>query len=141
MWRVDPTKVMSEVLDGEAVIIDLASGRYHAAGGVAATVWGAAAAGAGFNTIMSAVAARHRGLPEDAADAVRAFLAQTVAAGLSVEDASAGSDVAPSFPDDRVTDWNVPVLESHDDLADLLLLDPVHDVTESGWPHAAPPAT
>lgn len=141
MWRVDPTQVMSEVLDGEAVIIDLASGRYHAAAGVAATVWGAAASGASFDTIMSIVAARHRGLPDDAADAVRAFLAQTVAAGLSVEDPSAGSGASPTFPDDRITDWSAPVLESHDDLADLLLLDPVHDVTESGWPHAAPPAT
>ena len=27
-----------------------------------------------------------------------------------------------------------PVLEEFDDLKDLLLLDPVHDVAEAGWP-------
>ncbi|MEY4373351.1 MAG: hypothetical protein RL219_2120 [Actinomycetota bacterium] len=132
---------MAEVLDGEAVIIDLATGRYHAAAGVAATVWAAASAGASFPSIMATIAARHSDVPADAEHAVRAFLAQTVAAGLAVQDDAAGSDVTPSFPDDSVTPWSVPVLESHDDLADLLLLDPVHDVTESGWPHAAPPAT
>lgn len=131
---------MSEVLDGEAVIIDLATGRYHAAAGVAATVWGAAAGGASLTTIMSAVAVRHRNVPADAESAVLAFLAQAVAAGLATEDPSSpGSGDLPSFPVETVTEWDVPVLESHDDLADLLLLDPVHDVTESGWPHAAPP--
>lgn len=139
---MDPAQVMSEVLDGEAVIIDLATGRYHAAAGVAATVWGAATSGASLATIMHVVASRHRNVPADAESAVLAFLAQTIAAGLATEDASsAGTDQIPSFPDDTVTDWGVPVLESHDDLADLLLLDPVHDVTESGWPHAAPPAS
>jgi hypothetical protein len=29
-------------------------------------------------------------------------------------------------------------LERYTDLADLILLDPVHDVSEAGWPHAAP---
>lgn len=141
MWCVDPGQVMAEVLDGEAVIIDLATGRYHAAAGVAATVWAAASVGASFESIMSTVGARHRDVPGDAEQAVRAFLAQIVAAGLAVHDDTVGSEVTPTFPDDTITPWSVPVLESHDDLADLLLLDPVHDVTESGWPHATPPAT
>ena len=31
--------------------------------------------------------------------------------------------------------WQEPTLDSFDDLQELLLLDPVHDVTEAGWPH------
>jgi hypothetical protein len=31
-----------------------------------------------------------------------------------------------------------PVLERYDDMEDLLLLDPVHDVDAQGWPQPAP---
>jgi hypothetical protein len=37
------------------------------------------------------------------------------------------------------TPWVRPVLESHTDLADLMLIDPVHDVSTRGWPEV--PAT
>jgi hypothetical protein len=31
-----------------------------------------------------------------------------------------------------------PVLEKFTDMADLLLLDPIHEVGEAGWPQRAP---
>ena len=33
-----------------------------------------------------------------------------------------------------------PVLEKFTDMQDLILLDPVHEVSERGWPHAAIPS-
>lgn len=133
--------VMAEVLEGEAVIIDLASGRYHAASGVAATVWEAIAAGSSFSGILAGVERRHSALPHDAVDQIERFIGQLGAAGLVTEGDLGAADVpagggAAGLP---TTPWVAPVLESHDDLEDLLLLDPVHEVTEAGWPHAAPP--
>jgi hypothetical protein len=34
--------------------------------------------------------------------------------------------------------WSSPVLSIYDDMQDLLLLDPIHDVDESGWPAIKP---
>lgn len=140
-WRVRSAEVMSEVLDGEAVIIDLASGRYHGTPGVGATVWQAISAGCSLEAILAEVARRHTAVPDDAADQIRRFIEQLAEAGLVVEDS--GGHASPSSaetPASALTPWSMPRLESHDDLADLLLLDPVHEVTEEGWPHAAPPA-
>lgn len=140
IWHVRSAQVMSEVLDGEAVIIDLASGRYHGASGAGATVWQAVSAGCSMEGILAEVARFHTAVPEDAADQIRRFIDQLVAAGLVVEDD--GGQAPPSIdgtPAPATTPWSTPVLESHDDLEDLLLLDPVHEVTEAGWPHAAPP--
>jgi len=141
IWHVRSARVMSEVLDGEAVIIDLASGRYHAASGVAATVWQAISAGCPMEGILAEVARLHTAVPGDAADQIRRFIDQLLAAELVAEED--GEQVSPSIagtPALAITPWSTPVLESHDDLQDLLLLDPVHEVTEAGWPHAAPPA-
>jgi hypothetical protein len=33
-----------------------------------------------------------------------------------------------------------PVLEKYTDMQELLLLDPIHDVEEAGWPKARPAA-
>lgn len=139
-WRVRSEHVMSEVLDGEAVIVDMASGHYHAAPGVGSTVWQAIVAGCSMEDVLAEVARAHTGVPDDAADHIRRFIDQLVAAGLVVEN-SMSEELVPDLSEDcrAVTQWSPPSLESHDDLADLLLLDPVHEVTEAGWPHASPP--
>ena len=36
--------------------------------------------------------------------------------------------------------YGLPALERFTDMEDLLLLDPVHDVEEMGWPHVNPNA-
>ena len=36
--------------------------------------------------------------------------------------------------------YGLPTLERFTDMEDLLLLDPVHDVEEMGWPHVNPNA-
>ena len=139
IWSVDPGKVISETLDGEAVIVDLASGRYHAAAGVAATVWEGMRLGFALDRIMSDVRRAYTAIPDDAEASVQTFIDAVVDAGLAVP-----LQAAESAADDHASvtvgprPWSVPVLESHDDLADLMLIDPVHDVTEVGWPHARP---
>ena len=139
MWFVDPGKVISETLDGEAVIVDLSSGRYHAAAGVAATLWEGMRLGQSLDRIMTDVRCSYTAIPDDAEVAVQAFINSVVGAGLAVP-ARAAESAADDHPPVTVGSgpWSVPVLESHDDLADLMMIDPVHDVTESGWPHARP---
>ena len=138
MWFVDPNKVMSELLDGEAVIVDLASGRYHAAAGVAATVWEGILCGQSFEHIMDDVRRAHTGLPADAGHLVKEFIVRVVDRGLAIPSTELLSTSDTRSPIGvEPTSWVAPVLESHDDLADLMLIDPVHDVTDQGWPHAA----
>ena len=37
-----------------------------------------------------------------------------------------------------ISAFETPVLEKYTDMAELLLLDPIHDVDATGWPHPAP---
>ncbi len=36
--------------------------------------------------------------------------------------------------DESKTPFQIPVLDVYSDMQDLLLLDPIHDVDETGWP-------
>jgi hypothetical protein len=135
-WTIDNERVVSEVLDGEAVIVDLAAGHYHAATGVAATVWQAIGAALDVEAIVDLAGRSHRDVPATATDEITRFIDQLLHAGLitPAPDGTVPSDVQPPA---EPTPWVPPRLESHDDLEDLLVLDPVHDVTAEGWPNAA----
>lgn len=149
-WCIDAGRVMWEELDGETVIVDLSSGRYHAASGTALSIWSALAAGATVEEIIGALRVRHPRTPDDAEAAVTAFIGELVGAGLVIADPQGPHDPpdpTPSAPAQLRQDdtsggdpWQPPRLESYDDLEDLLLLDPVHDVSVQGWPQVQPPA-
>jgi hypothetical protein len=133
---VPSREVVSEVIDGEAVILDLRCGRYYTADGVGAAVWEAALAGMLRSDIVESCRTRFPAQPAADRD-VDEFLEQLVTAGLLVpqdESARSGGPV-PDWPDL----YSPPVLEWSDDLADMMALDPVHNVGPAGWP--SPPTT
>ena len=132
---VPSLEIVSEVIDGEAVILDLRSGRYYTADGVGAQVWAGAAAGMRVSDIAASCRAHFPAQPSVDHD-VDAFLELIVTAGLLVP----AQESAPS--DNPVLDWparySPPALQCFDDLADMIALDPVHDVGAAGWPWPAP---
>lgn len=73
-------------------------------------------------------------------DEVAVFLDQLLDEELVVPVDGAESPVAPSSggaaqPLTASSGWESPSLTRFDDMQDLLLLDPVHEVDEKGWPH------
>lgn len=132
--RVNEPDVVYQAFPDEAVIIHLALGCYYSADKVGADIFGMAAAGADLNQIQELVAARWEGA--DAA-AVEAFIQQLFLEGLVIE-SSGGSTAAQAFPPrDPKLPFETPVLNAHRDMQDLLLLDPIHDVDDQGWPNKA----
>lgn len=125
-----------EHLDDQVIMINLETGAYFALEAAAAECWVALDAGAGFDDIVSEVVRRYDVDRARAETDVEAFLDSLVNEGLvqwSAEPAVAsttGEAVAA-----RAT-YRVPEIEKHDDLEELLLLDPIHDVGPEGWPTA-----
>lgn len=145
-YRVNSPTVIHEVIDGEAVIINLARGSYYSLDRVGADVWQALERGYSRAQVVSAIERAYEG--EGIAQAVGAVLDQMLVEELIVEqEADAGS--SPEQPPAGGEDarpasrpaFEPPVLLTYTDLQDLLLLDPIHQVDETGWPStsAGPP--
>ena len=124
-------RVVSETIDGEVVAIDLESGRYYSLEGPAARAWEAILAGQDLDGIVDAVASE-AGVPADEARSdVGVFLAELEAEGLLL----GGNGDGPPTPGPG----RVPlVLQRYTDMQDLIVLDPIHDVDETGWPNRRP---
>jgi hypothetical protein len=75
------------------------------------------------------------------ASAVDDFVRELAEENLIIEDSSRA---AKNVKQERIeigtlTQFERPVLQKYSDMQDLLLLDPIHEVDETGWPHALPP--
>ncbi len=125
------------ILDGELVAIDLASGSYYHAGVVGAQIWELASTQVEAQDIATRLADRYPGV-DQVIDHVGAFLDQLIESGLVSEHETPGPvDGPPSQPAEPPAGsgaYEPPNLGRFDDMQQLLLLDPIHDVDQSGWP-------
>ncbi len=146
MLGVNAPSVAGEVIDGEAVIMNLATGHYFSTQGSGAIAWEAISAGASRAEIAAAVQRRYAIAPDDAVlQAVDSFVAELLRHNLVVETPSHDRDARTPAPvtqgDGPLAPFEPPVLHVYTDMDDLLLLDPIHDVDEVGWPTPKPSPT
>ena len=137
-FRVCAPSVVSEVIDGEAVILDLRSGHYYSARDSGALVWAWIGRGCSDRQVLEQVATHFAVETATAAPAVAGFIDTLLAHDLvrpAPPGPAAPADPAPAdpAPGERAT-FIAPALSVYTDMQDLLLLDPIHDVDEIGWP-------
>jgi Coenzyme PQQ synthesis protein D (PqqD) len=137
-FEVSRPEVVGSVVDGEVVAINLDTGSYYNISGSGADVWVAVERTASAQEVTARVA-HCFGVPvDDISDSVIDFMEQLLSEGL-IRPADPGATGAePSAGDPRSDGgaaFSPPVLEKFTDMEDLLLVDPVHDVTDRGWPH------
>jgi Coenzyme PQQ synthesis protein D (PqqD) len=137
-FEVSRPEVVGSVVDGEVVAINLDTGSYYNISGAGVDVWAAVERAASAHEVAARLAHRF-GMPADEiAIAVAGFMEELLAEAL-IRPADAGATGAEPSADDVPSDSQVafspPVLEKFTDMEDLLLVDPVHDVTDRGWPH------
>jgi len=138
-FKVNSPDVAWESFDGEAVIVNLQSGHYFSARGTAALIWRALAGGASRGELDALMSLTFDAAPSEMQGPVGTFIADLLERALLVplaagEPASAASSPAASAPAAK-TPFSAPVLDTYADMQDILLLDPIHEVDDQGWPH------
>jgi|SRR5579871_1414033 len=127
----DTGRFIHDTIDGETLLLDNKAGHLLLIRGFGVALWPRLVDGAAVEPLLAEVVARF-GPP--AGEACRAFLATLAEAGVVLPAApselSAGAS-ALVWPDS----FEAPVLERYDDIADIIAMDPIHEVDESaGWP-------
>lgn len=140
-FTVNAPAVLSEVIDGEAVMMNLQSGHYYSAQGTGALVWQWLEHGCSDGEAAAALAARYGLGGAEASRAVGHFVAELECHELVTESAARVPRVpADAGPGDAPAAWAAPVLSVFTDVEDVLLLDPIHAAGEAGWPTPEPGA-
>ncbi len=138
--EVRSPNVISEIIGGEAVIIDLDSGTYYSLDPVGSAVWALVEPGTRVGAVVDALAARFDAPREVVEASAHRFLARLREEGLVAlreqGGAASGGGETAAPPPRGGEPFAEPVLSRFTDIKDLLLLDPVHEVDEDGWPRA-----
>jgi hypothetical protein len=136
-YRVNSPQVINETIDGEAIMINLATGGYYSLDRVGADVWSLLEASLPVDDIVAELGRRYEATEDDVRRGVEDLLQRLTGEELVVpcDDAEpVGSVPAPSATAERPP-FRTPRLEKFTDMQDLILLDPVHQVDSRGWPH------
>jgi hypothetical protein len=141
-FRVNTPTVTHETIDGEAVIINLDSGNYYSLIEVGSFIWGLVEKGASANEVQNLLLQTYQGDATDIDRGVQELLAQLLQENLIVPvDGSRTVDLNQELPSNNGHEkplFNSPTLHKYSDMQELLLLDPIHDVDDAGWPKPNP---
>jgi hypothetical protein len=142
-FRVNTPTVTHETIDGEAVIINLDSGNYYSLVEVGAFIWSLVEKGASATELQNLVVQTYEGNATDIDQGVQELLLQLQQENLiaPIEGAEAViqmNQVPISESNHEKPRFSPPLLHKYSDMQELLLLDPIHDVDDAGWPKPNP---
>lgn len=137
VYGIDETAVVSDVIGGEAVMLHRVSGDYFSTDGAGCLIWQWIGEGQSRDWMIKTLSTRFAAEPSEIAVAVDAFLADLVnhklVRGIGEGVGSLAEAALESLSHAR-TEFVPPVLHVYSDIRRMILLDPIHEAAETGWP-------
>lgn len=137
-YEIDAIRISHERLNDEVLVIDTASGAYYSGSGSFADLWSLLVQGAGAEEAGERLAEAYGRSREAIMPDVRDGIGHLLAKGLIREAPQLGPPAGLDLPEAARSDWQAPSLAEYTDMWDLIQLDPIHEVSDAGWPFAAP---
>lgn len=131
-FRINEPSVISEALDGELVLVHFESGCYYSIRGVGADICQLLTAGWSLGHVSERIVQHFSRNDSGVAADIESFVKGLVAEQLLV--ATPAPQSAPKPVTLVANEYSSPSFEKFDDMADQLLLDPIHEIDETGWP-------
>ena len=130
-YTINAPQVTAEAFDSEFVVLNLETGHYFSLANGAALIWKGLMEGFTPDQLASEIeinSSSHHALDGFVKKLIDAGLVHQTSISLSTEENGLFSEIAAAS--------GIFELEAFDDLAALLVADPIHDVEkEAGWPH------
>ena len=134
-YQINRPDVMMESFEGEVIIIHMKRGNYYSLRGSAPVIWDMIGQGCSLEKTGDDLAARYPAQEEEVRTSVRKLVEELIAEDLIAPLAAASTASDETFSKLKVDGpFAPPLLERYTDMQELLLLDPIHEVDETGWP-------
>lgn len=134
--------VVFESFEDETVLINLENGNYYSVNGVGSDIWSLLREGFELKKIIQEIKSKYHSSQNEIEDSVRQFISDLCKEGLIVpfeensqKQKSQNKKINSESPlKAEDLPFDSPKLNKYTDMQELLLLDPIHDVDETGWP-------
>jgi Coenzyme PQQ synthesis protein D (PqqD) len=140
-FRPREEEVASKVIDGEAIIINLANGVYYSMDKVGALVWDLLQAGHTLEEVVVGVTGRYDVAREQAESNVQDLVQELVQENLVVSTENGAAAPAQDMEHQDRLPYEIPKLNIYRDMGDLLALDPpVPGLGDTPWKEPEEPS-
>jgi hypothetical protein len=142
-YKPNTPQVVHQTIEGETILIDFVDGSYYSLDGSASSIWELLCGGNSVEDIIASFVHEPKDEPDLVAGEIENFVSELEKDSLIVpdslpEDGTKGAIPKPDSGQAATTrerkPFTKPALTKYTDLQDLLLLDPIHEVEEQGWP-------
>jgi hypothetical protein len=133
-FKIAP-QTLRELIEGEVVIINMTSGSYYSLVEVGATIWSLLEQGLSVESMLASLMNQYDAPVATIQSAVDALLVSLEAEELIVRAESEAASPLLELTAIEKQPFVEPLLNKYNDMQELLLVDPIHDVDESGWPN------
>ena len=139
-FHVAAEDIIHEIIDREVIIVNTLIGHYFSLNETGASIWESLVEGHSLEEITKQFEEKYDSESQVIEASIVGFIEKLLEESLIVVTPSNEQDPSDSFAScesvSNKTAYVIPVLEKYSDLEELLLLDPVHEVDEMGWPNA-----
>jgi hypothetical protein len=136
-FRLNSPPVVLETVDEETIIVNLESGCYYDLNHTGGRLLEALTAGADADAATAQVAGAYGVEPAELSGPAAALVEQLLDEGILSAGGNGDSPPAAADPAPATRPFEAPRLGKYTDMQELLLLDPIHEVDETGWPNRA----
>jgi len=124
-FHLNEQEIAAKVIDGEAIIINLATGNYYSMDNVGAFSWEKLAGGHSLQEAATAISAHYEVLYEQALADVERLTTELLQESLLIEsDTERATEPLTATESQQRLPYAPPVLNIYRDMGDLLALDP-----------------
>lgn len=128
--------IVHETIEGEVVIVNLENGFYYSTEKTGCHVWNMIVGGCSLGDIVQTLSDRFPEQTDEIGTSTRRVISDLLGENLILCSADSNDQAASENPPVELgNEFSPPVLEKHKEMQDLLLVDPIHEVADSGWPN------
>lgn len=138
-FKINTTAIAHETIDGEVVMVNLNNGSYYSINKAGAVIWGYIDKGIPIKQITELIKDQYSGNSSEIESSIDELFSELQKEELILlndkpaNDTSGNGQFEPKLETEKEI-FEKPILQKFTDMQDLLLLDPIHDVDEMGWP-------
>lgn len=137
---INEPNVIHDTIDGETIVLNLNTGNYFSLDGLGALIWEAIRQESDWQSLIRLMVDANPGLSPQMEQSLEGFVETLIQEELLVP---AEDKDCPGLTDEMIIDlmnaalkFTPPSLNKYSDMQELLLLDPIHDSNEKGWPES-----
>ena len=134
--------VIYELFDNEVIMINLKNGSYYSIKDTAAEIWKKIEKSHTIDNIIESFISKYDADPKKIVESIRSYFDELVNDDLietiALQEKTNISQEMRTSKTNEILEkrsFEPPLLERYTDMQDLLLLDPIHDVSDEGWPN------